>query len=121
MMSVTPIRSVKGHSLCGSGKIAGNVLDSQFRLLDKAAGPALDAPKAKLAALLGKEEGHFLPREEKQAQKEEFDPKAIIGRYMEDEEETGFNLDDVLNPKGELDLAKLCRGLGLMDDPETNT
>lgn len=22
MMSVTPIRSVKGHSLCGSGKIA---------------------------------------------------------------------------------------------------
>ena len=37
---------------------------------------------------------------------------------MEDEEETGFNLDDVLNPKGELDLAKLCRGLGLMDDPE---
>lgn len=74
-----------------------------------------------LAALLGKEEGHFLPWEEKQAQKEEFDPKAIIGRYMEDEEETGFNLDDVLNPKGELDLAKLCRGLGLMDDPETNT
>ena len=36
---------------------------------------------------------------------------------MEDEEETGFNLDDVLNPKGELDLAALCRGLGLMDDP----
>lgn len=69
-----------------------------------------------LAALLGREEGHFLPKEEEKKE-EEFDPKAIIGRYMEDEEETGFNLDDVLNPKGELDLAALCRGLGLMDDP----
>ena len=68
-----------------------------------------------LAALLGREEGHFLPKEEEKKE-EEFDPKAIIGRYMEDEEETGFNLDD-LNPKGELDLAALCRGLGLMDDP----
>lgn len=70
-----------------------------------------------LAALLGKEEGHFLREEESDGQ---FDPKAIIGKYMEDEEETGFNLDDVLNPKGELDLAKLCRGLGLMDDPKPN-
>ena len=70
-----------------------------------------------LAALLGKEEGYFLAPEAEERE-ENFDPKAIIGRYMEDEEETGFNLDDVLNPKGELDLAKLCRGLGLMDDPE---
>ena len=35
---------------------------------------------------------------------------------MEGEEETGFNLDDVINPKGELDLEKLCRSLGLMED-----
>ena len=67
-----------------------------------------------LAALLGKEEGHFLQEESKD---EEFDPKEIIGRYMEDEEETGFNLVAVLNPKGDLDRAKLCRGLGLMDGP----
>ncbi len=66
-----------------------------------------------LSSLLGKEETHFAPQEE-----EAFDPKAIIGKYMEDEEEDGFNLDDVLNPKGELDLAKLCRGLGLMDAEE---
>ena len=67
-----------------------------------------------LAALLGKEEGHFMPAENE----EPFDPKAIIGKYMEDEEESGFNLDDVLNPKGELDLAKLCQGLGLMESEE---
>ncbi len=69
-----------------------------------------------LAALLGREEGHFPPPTD--GGEEKFDPKAIIGKYMEDEEETGFDLDEVLNPKGELDLAKLCRGLGLMDDPD---
>ena len=35
-----------------------------------------------------------------------------------EEEDTGFNLDDVLNPKGDLDLAKLCKNLGLMDEDE---
>ena len=69
-----------------------------------------------LAALLGKERGKF--RAQDSAPDEEpFDPKAVIGKYIESEEEdTGFNLDDVLNPKGELDLEKLCRDLGLMDD-----
>ena len=43
-----------------------------------------------------------------------------LATVMGVEEENGFNLDDVLNPKGELDLAKLCRGLGLMDDPEAD-
>ncbi len=81
-----------------------------------------------LAALLGEEDEAFLTRlsqnrpqqEQKRTQKEqeEFDPKAIIEKYVEGEEETGFNLDDVLNPKGELDLEKLCRGLGLMEDKE---
>ena len=32
------------------------------------------------------------------------------------EEEEIFNLEDVLNPKGELNLEELCRGLGLMED-----
>lgn len=84
-----------------------------------------------LSALLGKEGNFFADgapvsdvapaQEQSRAQEEVFDPKAIIGRYMESEEEdNGFNLDDVLNPKGELDLAKLCRGLGLMDDPEAD-
>ena len=84
-----------------------------------------------LSALLGKEGNFFADgapvsdeapaQEQSRAQEEAFDPKAIIGRYMEsEEEENGFNLDDVLNPKGELDLAKLCRGLGLMDDPEAD-
>ena len=35
---------------------------------------------------------------------------------MQEEEEYTFNLDDVLNPKGKLDLGELCRNLGLMDD-----
>ena len=35
----------------------------------------------------------------------------------EDEEEaTGFNLDDVLNPKEPLDLGNLCKELGLMEE-----
>ncbi len=33
-----------------------------------------------------------------------------------DEEESGFNMDDVLAPKQPLDLEKLCRDLGLMGD-----
>lgn len=65
-----------------------------------------------LAALLGKRQAAFgTPAEE-----EKFDPKAVIEKYVEGEEETGFNLDDVLNPKGKLDLEKLCRNLGLMDE-----
>ena len=70
-----------------------------------------------LAALLGKEQGKFRAENGSAPDEEPFDPKAVIGKYIESEEEdTGFNLDDVLNPKGELDLEKLCRGLGLMDD-----
>lgn len=82
-----------------------------------------------LSALLGKNEGHFQPIEEKKdilneqvdepdLHSEEFDPKAVIGKYMDGEEETGFNLDDVINPKGVLDLEKLCKSLGLMEDSE---
>ena len=70
-----------------------------------------------LAALLGKEKGKFRAENGASPDEEPFDPKAVIGKYIESEEEdTGFNLDDVLNPKGELDLEKLCRDLGLMDD-----
>ena len=35
-----------------------------------------------------------------------------------DTEETGFNMDDVIAPKEPLDLEKLCRDLGLMEDGE---
>ena len=31
------------------------------------------------------------------------------------ESETGFNMEDVLNPKGELDLMSLCKELGVTD------
>lgn len=69
-----------------------------------------------LSALLGKERGRFGVSDSNTAEQESFDPKAVIEKYVEGEEETGFNLDDVINPKGELDLEKLCRNLGLMDD-----
>ena len=32
-----------------------------------------------------------------------------------DNKNGGFNLDEVLNPTGELDLATLCKELGVMD------
>ncbi len=44
--------------------------------------------------------------------------RAHLGEKTEDEEEedTGFNLDDVLNPKEPLDLGNLCKELGLMEE-----
>ena len=94
--------------------------DKWKRLAEQMAGaiPPAEAKKyaefaENLSALLGKERGRFGMEERAQ---EPFDPKAVIEKYVEGEEETGFNLDDVLNPKGELDLEKLCRNLGLMDD-----
>lgn len=68
-----------------------------------------------LAALLGKESSAFFG-EEPAAEEQAFDPKKRIERYVQEESDTGFNLDDVLNPKEELDLEKLCRELGLMDE-----
>lgn len=84
-----------------------------------------------LSALLGKEPSFAPPaqepaappapeREEAAAPPEHFDPKAVIEKYVEGEEESGFDLNDVINPKGKLDLEKLCRNLGLMDDSEEN-
>ena len=74
-----------------------------------------------LAALLGQER-FALPEDAEAppapAAEGKFDPKAVIEKYVEGEEETGFNLDDVLNPKGKLDLEKLCRSLGLMEEEE---
>ena len=36
----------------------------------------------------------------------------------DEEEETGFNMDDVLNPKEPLDLGNLCKELGLMEEED---
>ena len=49
--------------------------------------------------------------------KPEFNPKAKIRKYIENE--TKFNMDDVLNPKENLDLEELCKELGLMDEAES--
>ncbi len=97
--------------------------DKWKRLAAQMAGaiPASEAKKyaefaENLSALLGKERGRFGVEDGNVASLEKFDPKAVIEKYVEGEEETGFNLDDVINPKGELDLEKLCRNLGLMDE-----
>ena len=45
--------------------------------------------------------------------------RSHLGEKVEEEqeeEETGFNLDDVLNPKEPLDLGDLCKELGLMEE-----
>ncbi len=44
-----------------------------------------------------------------------FDPKEKINDYIVATSDTGFNLDDVLNP-GELKLEDLCKELGLIDE-----
>ena len=67
-----------------------------------------------------------IAKEENNTAKEElaagriFNPKEKIEKYIEkdikvNEKEDDFNMDDVLNPKGELNLEDLCRQLGLMD------
>lgn len=46
--------------------------------------------------------------------------RAHLGEEAEEEEEedTGFRLDDVLNPKEPLDLGNLCKELGLMEEDD---
>ncbi|MDE7158770.1 MAG: hypothetical protein K2N74_04265 [Clostridiales bacterium] len=44
--------------------------------------------------------------------------KKQLGEETEEEESNGFNIDDVLAPKKPLDLGKLCRELGLMEEDE---
>lgn len=41
-----------------------------------------------------------------------------LGEEVEPEEESGFDLDEVLNPKKPLDLGDLCRELGLMEEDQ---
>lgn len=43
--------------------------------------------------------------------------RAQLGE-QEGQEENGFNIDDVLAPKRPLDLGKLCKELGLMEEDE---
>lgn len=42
----------------------------------------------------------------------------LSARLSGAEEENGFNMDDVLSPKQPLDLGKLCKQLGLMEEEE---
>ncbi len=44
-----------------------------------------------------------------------FDPKSKIEDYVSATSDTGFNLDEVLNP-GELELEDLCKELGLIEE-----
>jgi hypothetical protein len=69
-----------------------------------------------------KMKGAFMPEssivgqnnlKEELAISKEFNPKEKIDKYIE--KENCFNMDDVLNPKGDLNLEDLCRQLGLMD------
>lgn len=46
-----------------------------------------------------------------------FDPKSKIDDYIAATSESGFNLEEVLNP-GELHLEELCKELGLMENEE---
>lgn len=43
-------------------------------------------------------------------------PDSASGEGTAEDEGDVFNMEDVLNPKGELSLEELCRGLGLMED-----
>ena len=43
---------------------------------------------------------------------------SLSGALAEEEEESGLYMDEVLAPKQPLDLGKLCKDLGLMEDGE---
>lgn len=44
--------------------------------------------------------------------------ESLSGVLGEEEEESGLDMDEVLAPKQPLDLGKLCKDLGLMEDGE---
>ncbi len=44
--------------------------------------------------------------------------ESLSGALGEEEEESGLDMDEVLAPKQPLDLGKLCKDLGLMEDGE---
>lgn len=93
-------------------RLAAQMADS----MPKGEGEKYAAFADHLAALLGRESTAFFSDDPPSAEEMPFDPKKRIERYVAEESDTGFNLDDVLNPKQELDLEKLCRELGLMDE-----
>ena len=93
-------------------RLAAQMADS----MPKGEGEKYAAFADHLAALLGRESTAFFGDDPPSAEEMLFDPKKRIERYVAEESDTGFNLDDVLNPKQELDLEKLCRELGLMDE-----
>jgi hypothetical protein len=49
--------------------------------------------------------------------KKKFNPKSKIDEYMATTNDTGFNMDEVLNP-GALKLEDLCKELGLIEENE---
>lgn len=46
-----------------------------------------------------------------------FDPKKKIGEYIAATSDTGFNMNDILNP-GRLELEELCKELGTMEEDD---
>lgn len=56
------------------------------------------------------------PDREDVAEFEKYTAELVRLLGMEEEGETGFNMDDVIAPKQPLDLGKLCRELGLMEE-----
>jgi hypothetical protein len=48
---------------------------------------------------------------------EKFDPKSKINEYIAATSDSGFNLDEVMNP-GDLKLEDLCKELGLIEPNE---
>ena len=58
------------------------------------------------------------PDEEDVAQFESFTQSLHEELGLQAEEESGFHMEDVLAPKKPLDLGKLCKDLGLMEEDE---
>ena len=114
ILGIDPGFAIVGYGVIDSEKGKSSVVD--YGVITTPKGEKLPARLHMiyddLAALIGRRKAQFVPA----AEEETFDPKAVIEKYVQGEEESGFNLDDVLNPKGKLDLEKLCRNLGLMDD-----
>ena len=78
-----------------------------------------EALKNKLQDLLGSEDNRKIAKElsaEIGAKgKDAFDPKGKIKEYIALTDESGVNMDEVLNP-GELHLEDICKELGLLEE-----
>ncbi len=110
-----------------NGAREAELLDAKCRALSRAllAKYPMEADVRAFAAFVGEAAPEAAPEEAalEEVASEEVVPEEVASEevvpeevHVPEEENTGFDLDEVISPKEPLDLEKLCRDLGLMEE-----